>query len=138
MVAQPKKVDTGKLQHHGREFQVEIQNRFAVLTSIPPDDLDSRNDATAKMINEAATSVASRCKSEKPDKLSTSTKQLREKCRQMKRNGTSTDNIEYSEICKVIRRKMKEDIHKHDEKQIIEATENKQQKSWNKQDRSSA
>ena len=40
MVAQPKKVDTDKLQHHRREFQVEIQNRFAALASIPPDDLD--------------------------------------------------------------------------------------------------
>ena len=42
----------------------------------------------------------------------------------MKRNGTPTDNIEYSEICKAIRRKMKEDIRKHDEKQIIEAIGN--------------
>ena len=42
----------------------------------------------------------------------------------MKRNGTPTDNIEYSEICKAIRRKMKEDIPKHDEKQIIQGIEN--------------
>ena len=112
------------MQHHRREFQVEIQNRFALLASIPPDDIDSRGDATAKMIHEAAISIAGRYKSEKPDKLSTSTKQLREKRRQMKRNGTPTDNIEYSEICKAIRRKMKEDIRKHDEKHIIKAIEN--------------
>ena len=124
MVAQPEQLDTGKLQHHRREFQVEIQNRFATLASIPPDDLDSRVDPTAKMIHEAAISIASRYKSEKPDKLSTSTKQLRGKRRQMKRNGTPTDNVEYSEICKAIRRKMKEAIRKHDEKQIIEAIEN--------------
>ena len=124
MVAQPKKVDTNKLQHYRIEFQVKIQNRFAALASIPPDDLESRGDATAKMIHEAPISIAGRYKSEKPDKLSTSTKQLREKRRQMKSNGTPTDNIEYSEICKAIRRKMKEDIHKHDEKQIIEAIEN--------------
>ena len=42
----------------------------------------------------------------------------------MKRNGTLSDNIEYSEICKAFRRKMKEDIRKHDEKQITEAIEN--------------
>ena len=74
MVAQPKKVDTGKLQYYRREYQVEIQNRFAALASIPPDDIDSRGDATAKMIHEAAVLVAGRYKSEKPDKLSTSTK----------------------------------------------------------------
>ena len=81
MVAQPTKVDTDKLQHHRKEFQVETQNRFVALTSIPPDDLDSKGDATAKMIHEPAISIADRYKSEKPDKLSTSTKQLREKRR---------------------------------------------------------
>ena len=70
MVAQPKKVDTGKLQHHRREFQVEIQNRFAALASIPPDDIDSRGDTTAKTVYEAAISIAGRYKSEKPNKLS--------------------------------------------------------------------
>ena len=55
-------LDIGKLQHHRREFQVEIQNRFAALASIPPDDLDSRGDATAKMIHEAAISIAGRYK----------------------------------------------------------------------------
>ena len=72
----------------------------------------------------AATSIAGRYRSEKPDKLSTGTKQLRGKRRQMKTNGTPTDNIEYSEIYKAIRQKMKERIRKHDEKQIIEAIEN--------------
>ena len=42
----------------------------------------------------------------------------------MKRNGKPTDNIEYSEICKTVQWKMKEDIRKCDEKQIIEAIEN--------------
>ena len=42
----------------------------------------------------------------------------------MKRNGTATDNIEYSEICKAIRRNMKEANRKHDKKKIIEAIEN--------------
>ena len=38
MVAQPKKIDTGKLQHYRRKLQVEIQHRYAALASIPPDD----------------------------------------------------------------------------------------------------
>ena len=62
MVAQPKKVSIGKLQQHRRELQVEIKNRFALLVSIPPDDLDSRGDATAKMIHEATISIAVRYK----------------------------------------------------------------------------
>ena len=66
MVVQLKKVHTGKLQYHWREFQVEIQKRFAALTSISSDNFDSRSDATAKMIHEAAISIAGRYKSENP------------------------------------------------------------------------
>ena len=75
-------------------------------------------------IHEAAISIAGSYESKKPDKLSTGPKQLREKRRQMKRNGTPTDNSGYAAICKAIRRKMKEDFRKHDEKQMIEALEN--------------
>ena len=39
-------------------------------------------------------------------------------------HGIPRDRIGYSEICKGIRRKMKEDIRKHDEKQIIKAIDN--------------
>ena len=36
-----KKVDTGKLQHHRIEYQVQIQNRFITSATIPKDDIDS-------------------------------------------------------------------------------------------------
>ena len=81
-------------------------------------------NTTAKMIHEVAISVAGRYKSEKPGKLLTDTKQLKEKYQQIKGTGKPMNNIEYSEICKAIRRRMKEDTRKHDEKQIIEVTEN--------------
>ena len=42
----------------------------------------------------------------------------------MKRIGTPKDSIEFSEICKAIQQKMKEDIRKHNEKQITKAIEN--------------
>ena len=42
----------------------------------------------------------------------------------MKRDGTPANNIEYSEICKAIQPKMKDDIRKHDKKQIIKVIEN--------------
>ena len=62
MVQQVKKVDTGKLQHHRREFQVEVQNRSVKLASIPLDDLDCTGDATVKMIHDAVISIGGRCK----------------------------------------------------------------------------
>ena len=66
-----------------------------------------------------------RHKNEKSDEMLTGTKQLREWCGQMLRNGTPTDNIEYSEVCKEIQQNMKKDIRKHDKKQIINATNNR-------------
>ena len=120
-----KKKDTGKLQHRKGEFQVEIQNKFATLALIPPDDLDPRGDAITNMIPEATISIAGKFESEKPNKLSTDTKQLKEKRKKMERNGTPMDNIEYSEICKTILQKTKEDIHKYDKKQTIKEIENR-------------
>ena len=46
MIAQPKMVDTGKLQYHRNEFEFEIENRFEALASIPAVYLGSRGDAT--------------------------------------------------------------------------------------------
>ena len=50
--------------------------------------------------------------------------EIQKKCRKRKSNGTSMNNIEYSEIFKTIWRTMKEDIRKHNEKRIIEAIQN--------------
>ena len=42
----------------------------------------------------------------------------------MKRNGIPTDNIGYSEICKAIRQKIKEDIYQNNKKWTVETIEN--------------
>ena len=60
---------------------------------------------------------------ERPDKLSLVTKQLRGKRRQMKRNGTDVQHIEYTEICKAIRSRMSEDINNYNEEQLIKYLE---------------
>ena len=65
------------------------------LALVPLNNLEPRGDATAKAILEAAILIASRYKSEKSDKLPTGTKQLRNRNRQMKGNGTLRDNIEH-------------------------------------------
>ena len=76
------------------------------------------------MIHKAAISITGRYKSKKANKLLTGTKQLREKCRQIRRNITQTDSIEYSKIWKAIQLKKKGNIHKQDEEQITEAIKN--------------
>ena len=58
-----------------------------------------------------------------PDKLSLVTKQLQEKRRQIKRNGTDVQHIEYMEICKAIRSQMSEDINNYNEEQLTKSLE---------------
>ena len=74
-------------------------------------------------ITEAALNTAGKDKARRPDKLPLVTKQLKEKRRQMKRNGTDVQHIEYKEICKAIRSQMSEDINNYNEEQLIKSLE---------------
>ena len=119
----PKKIDTNKLKKHQVKFEAELWNRFSMLDDIPHDDLDATADTITKIIHETALLVAGQHQGEKPDKLSTRTKMLREKRRVMKRGGTTQDNLEYIQTCKAIRQGMKDDIQAFNEKQVLEAIE---------------
>ena len=50
------------------------------------------------------------------EKFSMVTRQLREKRRQMKRSGIDVQHIDYTELCKAIRQRMKEEINSCNEK----------------------
>ena len=51
---------------------------------------------------------------------------LREKRREMKRDGSTQDNLEYIQTYKAIRQGMKDDILVFNEKQVLEAIEKNQ------------
>ena len=97
------------------EFQLLLTNKFEALNSAPLDDIATYCDSITSTVTEAALKTAD--KAQRPDKLSLVTKQLREKRRQMKTNGTDVQHIEYTEICKAIRSRMSEDINIHHEEQ---------------------
>ena len=98
-----------------------LANRFQALET--SDDLDTVCGNITSIIMEAATEIAGCTKHARPDKLSAGTKQLREKRRQMKRGFTDILNIEYSELCKAIRRRMTEEINTYNEDQQLKALE---------------
>ena len=120
---QPEKIDTNKLKKHQVKFEAELWNRFSMLDDIPHGDLDATADTITKIIHETALLVAGQHQGEKPDKLSTRTKMLREKRRVMKIGGTTRHNLEYIQTCKAIRQGMKDDIKAFNEKQVLEAIE---------------
>ena len=65
------------------EFQLLLTNNFEALNSAPSDDIDTCCDSITSSITEAALKTAGKDKSQRPDKLSLVTKQLREKRRQI-------------------------------------------------------
>ena len=75
--------------------------------------MDSLNKNMTEMIQQSAISVAKQTKTQKKPKISSPTRALTKKRREMIENKTPRDHIEYVEICKSIKKKAREDIRKH-------------------------
>ena len=123
LIKRPNKANAVALSAKAAEFQLLLTNKFEALNSAPSDDIVTYCDSITSSITEAALNTAGKDKARRPDKLSLITKQLKEKRRQMKRNGTDVQHIEYTEICKAIRCQMSEDINNYNEEQLIKSLE---------------
>ena len=129
LIKRPSKANAVALSAKVAEFQLLLTNKCEALNSAPSDDIDTYCDSITSSITEAALKTAGNDKAQRPDKLSLVIKQLREKRRQMKRNGTDAQHrtdaqhIEYTEICKAIRSRMSEDINTYNEEQLIKSPE---------------
>ena len=101
-----------------------LTNRYASLANLTEDtatNVTDINDHIVSILTDTAKEISGTARKPKADKLSSTTRQLMDRRRQMKRDEISLQRIEYSEICKLIRRKMKEDISNYNEKEIEEA-----------------
>ena len=123
LIKRPSKANAVALSAKVAEFQLLLTNKFEALNSAISDDIDTYCDSVTSSITEAALETAGKDKAQRHDKLSLVTKQPREKRRQMKRNGTDVQHIEYTEICKAIRSRMSEDINNYNEEQLIQSLE---------------
>ena len=85
--------------------------------------MDSLNKNMTEMIQQSALSIAKQTKKQKTPKISSPTRALMKKRREMIENKTPRDQIEYVEICKTIQKKAKEDIRKHNLDEIREKIE---------------
>ena len=76
--------------------------------------MDSQNKNMTEMIQQSALSIAKKhTKKQKNPKISSPTRALMKKRREMIENKTPRDHIGYVEICKTIKKKAKEDIRRH-------------------------
>ena len=75
--------------------------------------MGSLNKNMSEMIQQSALSIAKQTKKQKNPKISSPTRALMKKHREMIENKTPRDHIEYVDMCKTIKKKAKEYIRKH-------------------------
>ena len=94
------RVDTQMIGTKNNTFQLKLKNRFTALEE--HDDMDSLNKNMTEMIQQSAMSIAKQTKKQKKPKMSSPTRALMKKRREMIENNTPRDHIEYVEICKTV------------------------------------
>jgi hypothetical protein len=110
--SQTPKIDYVTLKARREMFQIELHNKFSEL-QVAEDDVESYNNNIIAIVNEAASTIARSKRPAKVDKISQSTKDMLKKRREMKQNATKYGNIEYAELCKTVRKKMREEIRNY-------------------------
>ena len=87
-----RRVDTQMIGTKKSTFQLELKNRFTALEE--HDDMGSLNKNITEMIQQSATSIAKQTNKQKKPKLSSPTRALMKKRREMIENKTPRDHIE--------------------------------------------
>ena len=77
----PPKVDTREIGIKKNEFQLELKNRFTALQEL--DDINTLNENITEMIQQTATSIAKQNTKRDKSRLSTQTRALMKKRREM-------------------------------------------------------
>ena len=86
------RVDTQMIGTKKNTFQLELKNRFTTLEE--HGDMDSLNKNMTEMIQQRALRIAKQTKKEKNSKISSPTRALMKKRREMIENKTPRDHIE--------------------------------------------
>ena len=112
------RVDSQMIGTKKNTFQLELKNRLTALEE--HDNMDSLNKNMTEMIQQSALSIAKQTKKPKNPKISSPTRALMKKRRQIIENKTHRNHVENVEICKTIQKKAREDIWKQNLDQIRE------------------
>ena len=118
MAKRPPRVDAAQIGSTKIEFQLELRNRFETLQEL--DDIDTMSETIRVMIQLNSSRVAKTINKPLNSMISSPTRALMMKRREMVENGDDKQRIEYTEICKTIKNKAREDIWKYNQKIIRE------------------
>ena len=105
-----------------------FEHLIASTTFHSEDDIDEDYEGFVSTIRECIAKAEIKPPSRRKSRLSDETRQLMQKRKEMKRDGRNT--VEYSLLCKLIRRKVIDDIHAYKQQRILKAA--KERKSIKK------
>ena len=114
-----KSINLLRLREMRQEFQLELNNRFQMLSTIET-NIDSSYQELSKTILETAHRIAGPSKKSATNKISEETRKLLVERREMKQH-IPRDKIKYVELCKNIRKRMRDEIRKYNTKAVEQA-----------------
>ena len=114
------KVNIEVLLLEKEEFQLQLQNRLAVLSKEGEDDVE---EMVSKIINALHLDTAGRHTEQKNEKLKGKTIHMLKRRREMIERGIPHTNIEYAEICKTVRKLLRDDIREYNTMRVKEAVQ---------------
>ncbi|KAK2164193.1 hypothetical protein NP493_1428g00036 [Ridgeia piscesae] len=102
MTTRPPRVDATQTGSKKIEFQLKLRNRFDTLIEL--DDIDTMSETITDMIQQSA-SVAKAINKPLKSRISSPTRALTTKGREIMEDGDDKQRLEYAEICKTIKKK---------------------------------
>ncbi|XP_041481845.1 uncharacterized protein LOC121429016 [Lytechinus variegatus] len=117
-------LNVDKLKQCKDEFQLQLRNRFQVLQDeVNQEDINDIYNKFSHTVQTCALEIAGKRENQTTDKITKETLDLMGKRRQMK-VSTQKDSIEYTELCKAIRKRMKSEIRSFNIKKVQETITN--------------
>jgi len=122
MTNQMQNIDTEQLKLKKQEFQILLSNKFQALyvSELTPTDIDHTNKAISEYILEGAKTIGREKRTSHRRVINENISNLMKKRGDMKINDNYRNKIEYIELCKTIRKQIREEIRKRNCDQIRE------------------
>ena len=105
------------------KFQLQLQNRFEVLSEEGEENVEEMVRKITKAIQESAMDTAGRHREQKNENHRSKTKDILKRTREMIEKGLPGANIAYAEICKTVRKLSRDDIRQYNTMRVKKAVE---------------
>ena len=117
------KVNIEVLLMKKEEFQLQLQNRFEVLSEEGEEDVEEMVSKITNAMQEGALDTTGRYIEQKNEKLKGKTKHMLKRRREMIERGIPRTNVEYAERYKTFGKLLRDDIREYNTMRVKKAVE---------------